>query len=104
MSVGVTVWKILKTTKVVKKAKFPYFRVVDDCIYIFILNKIEKYEMTTKKYDDYAHKYLYIAFIPLLIGYTIYSLMYESHKGWYSFVLKCLVGFIYMFGFINMFP
>ena len=65
---------------------------------------LEKYEATTKKYDDYAHKYLYIAFIPLLIGYTIYSLIYESHKGWYSFVLKILVGFIYMFGFINMFP
>lgn len=60
--------------------------------------------MTTKKYDDYAHKYLYIAFVPLLIGYTIYSLLYESHKGWYSFVLKILVGFIYLFGFINMFP
>lgn len=28
----------------------------------------------------------------------IYSLMYEKHKGWYSFILSSLMSFIYMFG------
>lgn len=34
----------------------------------------------------------------------IYSLIYQEHKGWYSFILSTLVGFIYMFGFIMMTP
>ena len=41
---------------------------------------------------------------PCLIGYTIYSLIYEEHKGWYSFVISTLVGFVYAFGFISMTP
>lgn len=30
--------------------------------------------------------------------------MYEEHKGWYSFVISTLVGFVYAFGFISMTP
>lgn len=42
--------------------------------------------------------------IPLFLGYVGYSLVYEEHKGWWSFTLKTLVGFIYVFGFIQMTP
>ena len=31
-----------------------------------------------------------------MIGYSIYSLMYESHKSWYSYVLNTLVGFVFV--------
>jgi hypothetical protein len=50
------------------------------------------------KYDKMAFKYLSYVLYPLLAGYTIYSLMYEEHKSWYSFVVGTLVGFVYMFG------
>ena len=42
----------------------------------------------------------YVA-IPLLAGYTIYSLIYETHRGWYSFVISTLTSFVYMFGFVS---
>ena len=42
----------------------------------------------------------YVA-IPCLAGYTIYSLLYESHKGWYSFIITTLTSFVYMFGFVR---
>ena len=32
ISVGVTVWKILKTSKFEKKTSFPYFQLIDDSI------------------------------------------------------------------------
>ena len=38
------------------------------------------------------------AIMPLFIGYIIYSLIYEEHKGWFSFALATQVGFIYIFG------
>jgi hypothetical protein len=45
-----------------------------------------------------------IACVPILGGYAIYSMLYNEHKGWYSFVINTMVGSIYFFGFINMTP
>lgn len=42
--------------------------------------------------------------MPLLIGYSIYSLFHNEHKGWYSFVVGTMAGFVYAFGFIMMTP
>lgn len=58
----------------------------------------------TKEYDDLAMKYLtYILFF--LAGcFSIYSLMYEQHKSWYSWILSSLTSCVYMFGFIMMCP
>ncbi|KAB7504014.1 Cleft lip and palate transmembrane protein 1-like protein [Armadillidium nasatum] len=58
----------------------------------------------TRVYDEMAFKYLGMAFFPLLGGYCIYSLFYHEHKGWYSFVLSMLYGFLLTFGFIMMTP
>ena len=52
----------------------------------------------TKQYDEMAFRYLGMAFFPLLGGYCVYSLMYHEHKGWYSFVLSMLYGFLLTFG------
>ena len=39
--------------------------------------------------------------IPCLAIYTVYSLIYETHRGWYSFVISTLTSFVYMFGFVS---
>jgi len=39
-----------------------------------------------------------------MIRCALYSLMNQKHKGWYSWILNTLVGFIYMFGFVMMTP
>lgn len=48
--------------------------------------------------------YLSYVIYPLMACYTVYSAIYNEHKGWYSFVLNTLVGGIYLFGFIQMCP
>lgn len=45
-----------------------------------------------------AFRYLSRAVYPLLICYGIYSLIYQEHKGWYSWVLSMLYGFLLTFG------
>ena len=45
-----------------------------------------------------AFRYLAIATVPLVVAYSIYSLLYESHKSWYSYIINTLVGFVYTFG------
>ena len=58
----------------------------------------------TKEYDEIATSHLLFVTMPLVAGYGMYSLLYQKHKGWYSWILNTLVGFIYMFGFVMMTP
>ncbi|KAI8607584.1 cleft lip and palate transmembrane 1, partial [Chytriomyces sp. MP71] len=79
-------WKINKTVIVQRKDTFPFFDLIDK----YPPSKLTR---KTRKYDQMAFKYLSYALIPLLSGYTIYSVYYEEHKGWYSFIVGTLVGF-----------
>lgn len=88
-------WKIKKASKVIKKETFPYFTLEDNQNYV---------QSETREYDRIAMRYMTYAMGPLLVGYTIYSVMYNEHKSWYSFILNTLVGAIYTFGFIQMTP
>lgn len=58
----------------------------------------------TNEYDKLAFKYLSWILFPLVVGYAIYSLIYHEHKGWYSWVLSMIYGFLLTFGFIMMTP
>ncbi|CAI9108837.1 OLC1v1008533C1 [Oldenlandia corymbosa var. corymbosa] len=58
----------------------------------------------TKEYDDLAMKYLSYVLFFLVACFSIYSLMYESHKSWYSWILNSLTSCVYMFGFVMMCP
>ncbi|KAI9669814.1 MAG: hypothetical protein M1817_004555 [Caeruleum heppii] len=61
-------------------------------------------EQKTQEYDQIAFKYLYIVAVPLLLAYAIYSVLYDTHKSWYSFVITTLVGSVYAYGFLMMVP
>ncbi|KAH6611354.1 hypothetical protein Trco_001374 [Trichoderma cornu-damae] len=76
----------------------PYWVVFED------KHKLTETEEKTKEYDEIAFKYMYMLAVPLLIAYGVYSLMYESHKSWYSFVITTLVGSVYTYGFLMMVP
>merc|ERR1712176_488656 len=89
-------WKITQAAKVTFGFdKYPWIKIED---------KEEYKESETKKYDKEAMKYLSYVLYPLLFGYSIYSLCYNEHKGWYSFIIGTLVSFIYMMGFLMMCP
>nr|XP_032829995.1 LOW QUALITY PROTEIN: cleft lip and palate transmembrane protein 1 [Petromyzon marinus] len=67
-------------------------------------NKSTYMQSSTKDYDDMAFRYLSWALFPLLGCYAVYSLVYQEHKSWYSWVLSMLYGFLLTFGFITMTP
>jgi hypothetical protein len=66
--------------------------------------KLSETEEKTKEYDQIAFKYMYVAGVPLLIAYAVYSLVYETHKSWYSYIIATLVGSVYAYGFLMMVP
>ncbi|XP_019757892.2 cleft lip and palate transmembrane protein 1 homolog [Dendroctonus ponderosae] len=93
VGLGIELWKIMKVVDV----KFENGRIV-------FKDKGSYVESSTKVYDELAFKYLSWLCFPLLAGYCGYALLYLEHKGWYSFVLDILYGFLLTFGFIMMTP
>ncbi|ETI23679.1 hypothetical protein G647_05482 [Cladophialophora carrionii CBS 160.54] len=100
-------WKITKTVDVRLrepgpdssfKGLLPYVIVFED------KHKLSETEKKTQEYDQIAFRYLYIIAVPLLLAYAVYSLIYESHKSWYSFIIETLVGSVYAYGFLMMVP
>ncbi|KMZ57665.1 putative Cleft lip and palate transmembrane protein [Zostera marina] len=97
IGVCIEFWKIGKAMhiEVDRTGNFPMLR---------FRNRDSYANNKTKEYDDLAMKYLsYLLFI-LAIGSSIYSLMYNRHKSWYSWILSSLTSCVYMFGFIMMCP
>nr|CAD7608278.1 unnamed protein product [Timema genevievae] len=101
IGLGIEVWKINKVmdVKINRESRmlgiFPRLTFSDKSSYV---------HSSTKQYDTLAFKYLSWALYPLLGGYAVYSLLYQEHRGWYSFVLNMLYGFLLTFGFIMMTP
>ncbi|KAF7679321.1 cleft lip and palate associated transmembrane protein 1 [Alternaria burnsii] len=103
MGMAIEAWKITKSVNVrirqtAPGSLLPYTIVFEDK---HVLSDTEK---KTEEYDAIAFKYLYMVAVPLLIAYAIYSLMYETHKSWYSFIITTLVGSVYAYGFLMMVP
>jgi len=103
MGIAIEAWKITKSVNVrVRPAPegslIPYRVVFED------KHQLSETEKKTEEYDQIAFKYLYVVAIPLLIAYAIYSLLYDTHKSWYSFIIATLVGSVYAYGFLMMVP
>lgn len=103
MGILIEAWKITKTVNIRVRpgdpdSLLPYKITFED------KHKLSETEEKTKEYDEIAFKYLYMVAVPLLLGYAVYSLVYETHKSWYSFVLTTLVGSVYAYGFLMMVP
>ena len=70
-----------------------------------VITPADTYELSeTKLYDEEAMQYLTCAMYPLVAGYSLYSLAYQEHKSFYSWLLGSTVHFVYSFGFVLMTP
>mmetsp|Transcript_18759 Transcript_18759/g.28100 ORF Transcript_18759/g.28100 Transcript_18759/m.28100 type:complete len:270 (+) Transcript_18759:1-810(+) len=61
-------------------------------------------EAMTSEYDWLAIKYLGTTLLPFVIGYCIYSLLYEPHKSLLSWAITSMASVVYAIGFILMTP
>jgi hypothetical protein len=103
MGIAIEAWKITKTVNVRVRptpagSLLPYTIAFEDK---HVLSETEK---KTQEYDAIAFKYMYWVAIPLLGAYATYSVIYDSHKSWYSFIITTLVGSVYAYGFLMMVP
>ncbi|KZT13056.1 cleft lip and palate transmembrane 1 [Laetiporus sulphureus 93-53] len=103
--VGVLIeaWKITKAVDISiipapPGSRFPYKVDIKD------KHTLTEDEKKTQEYDKLAFRYVSWFTIPCLAAYTVYSLLYGTHRGWYSFVISTLTSFVYMFGFAQLIP
>lgn len=106
MGIAIEAWKITKSVNVrvrpppaeswAAKLGLPYTVVFED------KHQLSETEEKTEEYDRIAFKYMGVVAVPLLLAYAAYSLTYDSHKSWYSFVITTLVGSVYAYGFLMM--
>mmetsp|Transcript_9589 Transcript_9589/g.31312 ORF Transcript_9589/g.31312 Transcript_9589/m.31312 type:complete len:693 (-) Transcript_9589:110-2188(-) len=59
---------------------------------------------TTQRVDAVATFYLSVLLLPLIVGWSLKSLVYDAHRGWYSWILSSATASVYTFGFIIMVP
>ena len=90
-----SIWKITRVCTFSLKPQFPFVS----------LKYQHEYEMSkTDDYDTTAIKFMSMLLLPCFLAYCVYSFIYKSHKGYYSFLVGTLAGGIYVFGFILMTP
>ncbi|KAK9462728.1 cleft lip and palate transmembrane protein 1-domain-containing protein [Lipomyces oligophaga] len=110
-SILVEAWKITKAVDI-KIGRIAYTDYKDNPLRAMIPYKItvtSKHELSeiekkTEEYDKIAFKYMYILAVPLLLAYAVWSVIYQTHKSWYSFVIRTLVGSVYAYGFLMLVP
>jgi hypothetical protein len=94
MDFAVSVYKLVTAVKIQPSGRFPFVSVTSGA----------SYQGVTGENDKYALKQLSKVLCPLMFGYLGYSLVYEKHKSWFSFLLCWLASCVYGFGFILMTP
>jgi len=101
VGLGIEIWKVTK----VQDVTFDFDNKIFGIIPRIKLDDKKDYEDSgTKEFDRMAFRYLGMALFPLAFCYCIYSVIYNEHKGWYSFILGSTYGFLLTFGFIMMTP
>ncbi|ORX36323.1 cleft lip and palate transmembrane 1, partial [Kockovaella imperatae] len=98
----VEAWKITKVVEI--KVRQDPSKLIGYTVSFEDKKELSEDEKKTQEYDRLAFRLVSYFAIPALIGYTIYSLLYETHRGWYSFIVSTLAQAIYMFGFVQLVP
>jgi len=99
----IEMWKVTKAVDI-RIGQAPVGSVIPYKLVITDKHVLTEDEKKTQEYDKLAFKYVSWVTIPLLAGYAIYSLLYNTHRGWYSFIISTLTSFVYAFGFVQLVP
>ncbi|KAK0553034.1 hypothetical protein OC846_002650 [Tilletia horrida] len=108
MGAAIEAWKL---TKAVKVAVVPTPADAKGVLSVLpyqvkILNKrvLSEEEKKTQEFDRLAFRIVGVVAVPVLGAWTVYSALYNEHRGWWSFCIQTLTSFVYAFGFVSLVP
>eukprot|EP00484_Ammonia_sp_Unknown_P003387 CAMPEP_0197076398 /NCGR_PEP_ID=MMETSP1384-20130603/212095_1 /TAXON_ID=29189 /ORGANISM="Ammonia sp." /LENGTH=667 /DNA_ID=CAMNT_0042515253 /DNA_START=24 /DNA_END=2027 /DNA_ORIENTATION=+ len=58
----------------------------------------------TESLDQRASRYMMMVMVPIVIGYGVYSFLYQKHKSVLSFIINVAASCVYGLGFIHLTP
>ncbi|EPQ30466.1 uncharacterized protein PFL1_01992 [Pseudozyma flocculosa PF-1] len=103
VGVLIEVWKLTKAVTVGLVAA-PPGSLVPFRLKISDKHVLSEEEKRTQEYDKLAFKYVGLVAVPVLVAYTVYSALYQTHRGWWSFIISTATSFVYAFGFVSLVP
>lgn len=95
-------WKIIKIMRV--RLDFSTGSIVPALKYEERLFSKSDEERRTAEYDSFAILHMTLSLFPAIVGIAIYSLICNTYKSWYSWIISSLADSVYFFGFISMTP
>eukprot|EP00401_Gymnodinium_catenatum_P006400 CAMPEP_0117520048 /NCGR_PEP_ID=MMETSP0784-20121206/32970_1 /TAXON_ID=39447 /ORGANISM="" /LENGTH=541 /DNA_ID=CAMNT_0005316035 /DNA_START=9 /DNA_END=1634 /DNA_ORIENTATION=- len=95
VSIFIDLWKVQRAMRVTWKRKLGFIFV--PCLEAKTLDKQENF-------DSIAMYWLSIFLLPGVVGYAIYTLWADCHRGWYSYILTAGASCVYSLGFVLMTP
>nr|CAG4643083.1 EOG090X032C [Ilyocryptus agilis] len=95
----IELWKVTKAFRI--SIERPAGAVLPRLLFGTSLNREEA---ETEEYDSLSMKYLSYILYPLCVAGAVYSLLYTSHRSWYSWLVQSVVNGVYAFGFLFMLP
>ncbi|ETW02704.1 hypothetical protein H310_06143 [Aphanomyces invadans] len=96
ISIVIQIWKIWRATR-------PKFSLSWHTLVKVELSRTD-FSSESNDIDKTAMTYMGFTLYPLMLGYSVYSLLCKDHTSFYSWVLGSLTGCVYTFGFIMMTP
>lgn len=93
ISVGIELWKVKKVMKF--KFTFPFKIEMNSC---------STEERKSLSLDSTGTFYIAILVSPFIVIWSVYSLLNDSYKSWYSWIIASAVKCVYAFGFVMMTP
>ena len=103
MGLAVEAWKITKAVDI-KIAPAAPGSLVPYKIEFKDKHVLTEDEIKSREYDRQAFRIVGLVAAPCLAAYTVYSFLYNEHRGYYSFVLKTIVSFVHLGGFALLIP
>ena len=97
LSLAINVWKAVKILRISVglSSSFPF---------VLRFGPRPVAESLTQQHDSAAMKWLALLAAPLVLGAAAWSLVYHTHKSWYSWLLGSCASAVYAGGFILMTP
>mmetsp|Transcript_74408 Transcript_74408/g.162756 ORF Transcript_74408/g.162756 Transcript_74408/m.162756 type:complete len:628 (-) Transcript_74408:13-1896(-) len=95
-SILVDVWKVRRAMKVEWSKLFGFLPC--PCL----VSKVKKEKVDN--FDSVAMKWLGLILSPGIVGFAIYSLVFDCHRSWYSYFLMVSSSCVYSLGFVLMTP
>jgi len=91
-------WKIFRTFSFSTSFRYRFIPI------IHLYSHQDYLVSSTNEFDRQAINALALLMMPAIVFYSIYSLIYYKHTGWYAWFLSSLVSMVYTFGFARMTP